>query len=144
MANKVFANNQEIACKAAAGKSIAAFPDPCFSPPSPPAGWIPIPYANTAYAKDTTNASKTVFISGKPVMKKDASYFKTSTGNEPAAGPLGIITGKKKGKAYFISWSMNVKIEGKNVDRHMDGMTHNHGSVPGNTAPWVYVDTATS
>jgi len=100
MANDVFANGLEIACKAADGKSIASFPDPCFSPPPPSSGWILIPYANTAYAKDTSNASKTVFISGKPVMKKDVSFFKTSTGNEPAAGPKGKSTGVKKGKAY--------------------------------------------
>ena len=143
MANDVFANGLEIACKAADGKSVAAFPDPCWTPPSPSAGWILIPYANTAYARDTANASKTVFISGKPVMKKDQSYFKTSTGNEAAAGPKGFFTGVKKGKAYFTSWSMNVKVEGKNVDRHTDGMTHNHGSVSGNTGVWKYIDTAT-
>ncbi len=140
MANEVFANDLEIACKAADGKSVACFPDPCFSPPSPSAGWILIPYANTAYAKDTTNASKTVFISGKPIMKKDVSYFKKSTGNEPAAGPKGQFTGVKKGKAYFTSWSMNVKVEGHNVDRHTDGMTHNHGSQSGNTGVWHYWD----
>ncbi len=141
MANNVFANGLEIACKAGEGKSVACFPDVCFTPPPPPAGFIPIPYANTAYAKDTSNGSKTVFIGGKPVMKKDMSFFKTSTGNEPAAGPLGIVTHVKKGKAYFTSWSMNVKIEGKNVCRHTDGMTHNHGSFPGNTGVWAFTDT---
>lgn len=142
MANEVFANGLEIACKAGAGKSPACFPDVCFSPPSPSAGWIPVPYANTTYAKDTSNASKTVFISGKPIMKKDVSFFKTSTGNEPAAGPTGIVTGVKKGKAYFTGWSMNVKIEGENVDRHTDGMTHNHGSKSGNTGIWHFWDTS--
>ncbi len=144
MANNVFANGLEIACKAADGKAIAAFPDPCFTPPSPPAGWIPVPYPNTAYAKDTANASKTVMISGKPVMKKDVSYFKTSTGNEAAAGPKGVVSGVKKGKAYFTSWSMNVKVEGKNVDRHTDMTTHNHGSKMGNAGPWYYADEANS
>jgi len=143
MANDVFANGLEIACKAADGKSIAAFPDPCWSPPTPTAGYIVIPYANTTFAKDTANASKTVFITNKPVMKKDVSYFKTSTGNEPATGPKGVVTGVKKGKAYFVSWSMNVKVEGKNVDRHTDSMTHNHGSMAGNTGVWKYIDTAT-
>ncbi|WP_417448441.1 PAAR-like domain-containing protein [Idiomarina abyssalis] len=142
MANNVFANGLEVACKAAEGKSVAAFPDPCWTPPSPPAGWILVPYANTAYAKDTSNGSKSVFITNKPVMKKDFSFFKTSTGNEPAAGPKGLITGVKKGKAYFVSWSMNVKVEGLNVVRHSDSITHNHGSQPGNTAVWTYIDTA--
>ncbi|VAW79003.1 hypothetical protein MNBD_GAMMA12-343 [hydrothermal vent metagenome] len=48
-------------------------------------------------------------------LKKIRPFFKTSTGDEPAAGPKGLITGVKKGKTYFTSWSMNVKIEGKNV-----------------------------
>lgn len=140
MANDVFANDLEIACKRADGKSKTCFPDPCFTPPSPSAGWILIPYANTAYAKHTSNGSKTVFISGQQIMKKDISYFRKSTGNEPAAGPKGQFSGVKKGKAYFTSWSMNVKVEGKNVDRHTDGMTHNHGSKSGNAGPWYYAD----
>ena len=140
MANQVFANDLEIACKAAKGASKACFPDVCFTPPSPPAGWIPVPYANTTFAKDTANASKTVFITNKPVMLKDHSYFKTSTGNEPAAGPKGIVTGTKKGKAYFRTWSMNVKIEGYNVTRHTDLMTHNHNPKVGNTVVWPYYD----
>jgi len=139
----VFANGMEVACKAADGKSVASFPDPCWSPPSPPAGPVVIPYPNTAFAKDLKNASKTVFISGKPVAKKNISYFSTSTGNEPAtrAFPMGVATRTIKGKAYFASWSMDVKIEGLNVCRHQDLMTHNHGSTPGNTGPWIYLDT---
>jgi hypothetical protein len=88
------------------------------------------------------NASKTVFISGKPVALKNKSYFKTSTGNEAAtrAFPMGVISHTIKGKAYFTSWSMDVKVEGFNVCRHMDMMTHNHASVPGNTGAWMYVD----
>jgi len=143
--NEVFANGMEVACKAADGKSVACFPDPCWSPPSPPAGPVVIPYPNTAFAKDLANGSKTVFISGKPVAKKNVSYFKTSTGNEPAtrAFPMGVVTHTIKGKAYFASWSMDVKVEGLNVCRHLDLMTHNHGSDPANTAPWKYVDEET-
>ena len=141
--NNVFANGREISCKAASGKTICCFPDVCFTPPRTPAmpTGIPIPYPNTAFAKDTVKGSKTVFISGKPVMLKNKSYFKKSTGNEPGCANKGIITRKTKGKAYFTSWSMNVKIEGKNVCRHMDLTTHNHGSTT-NTLPWAYIDTA--
>ena len=146
MVNEVFVNNREVACKAAEGKSVAAFPDVCFTPPrtqgSPPG--IPIPYPNTAYAKDTANGSKTVMITGKQVVLKDKSYFKTSTGDEAGCADKGIKTGKIKGKAYFNSWSMNVFIEGYNVCRHLDLTTHNHGSKPGNTPPWKYLDTSAS
>ncbi|MEJ2613110.1 MAG: DUF4150 domain-containing protein, partial [Candidatus Thiodiazotropha sp.] len=144
MANNVFANDLEIACKAADGMSNAAFPDPCFTPPPPNGGWVLVPYPNTAFAKDLANGSTTVFISGLQVAKKDVSFISTSTGNEPAAGPMGKKTGVKKGKAYFTSWSMNVKVEGLNVCRHTDSMTHNHASWPGNTSDWKYLDTKMS
>lgn len=145
MANKVFANGREVSCKAADGKTICAFPDVCWSPPPSPAGPIPVPYPNTGFASDTTNGSKTVKITGKEVMLKDKSYFKKSTGDEPAtmALPKGLITGALTGKVYFNSWSMDVKFEGENVDRHFDVTTHNHNSFPGNTPTWPYMDSMT-
>ncbi|KNH29521.1 hypothetical protein ACS77_02255 [Pseudomonas syringae] len=143
MANEVYANNMEISCKAADGKSVACFPDVCFTPPQAPPTppGVPIPYPNTGMAKDTTKGTRTVKITGKEVMLKDKSYFKTSTGDEAGNAPKkGVVTGKIKGKVYFIAWSMDVKFEGKNVVRHLDLMTHNHASAPGNTPPWVYTD----
>ncbi len=143
MANQVFANNREISCKSASGKSIAAFPDVCFTPPQAPPTppGVPIPYPNTGMAKDTTSGTRTVKISGKEVMLKDQSYYKTSYGDEAGcAAKKGVITSKNKGKVYFTSWSMNVKFEGKNVVRHMDLTTHNHASMPGNTPTWPYLD----
>ena len=145
MSNEVFANGREIACKAADGKSIGAFPDVCFTPPQTPATppGVPVPYPNTAYAKDTTKGSKTVKISNKEVMLKNKSHFKKSTGNEAGRAPkTGIVTRKIQGKVYFTSWSPNVKVEGKNVVRHLDLTTHNHGSATANTGPQVYVDSA--
>jgi hypothetical protein len=92
-------------------------------------------------AKDTTKGTRTVKISGKEVMLKDKSHFKTSYGDEAGNAPKkGIVTSKNRGKVYFTSWSMDVKYEGKNVVRHMDLTTHNHASQPGNTVPWPYSD----
>lgn len=143
MANQVFANSMEISCKSASGKSVAAFPDVCFTPPqAPPTPMgVPIPYPNTGLAKDTSRGTRSVKITRKEVMRKNKSFFKTSYGDEPGCAPKkGILTGKIKGKVYFTSWSMNVKVEGLNVVRHMDLTTHNHGSMPGNTPPWPYMD----
>jgi hypothetical protein len=144
MTNEVYANGMEIACKSAAGKSVAAFPDACLSPPSPPAGPLPVPYPNTAYASDASNGSTTVMISGQEVMLKDQSTFKKSTGDEAATKSLGmgVVTHAIQGEASFISWSMDVKIEGQNVDRHLDQMMHNEQSVPANTPTWPYLDAA--
>jgi hypothetical protein len=143
MANDVFANGREVSCKAADGKAICAFPDVCFTPPENPATppGVPIPYPNTGMAKDTTQGSKTVKVSGKEVMLKNKSHFKKSTGDEPgSAAKKGVLTSTNRGKVYFTSWSMDVKIEGQNVVRHLDLTTHNHMSFPGNTPPWPYID----
>ncbi len=143
MANKIFANNREVSCKAANGKSVAAFPDVCFTPPQTPGTppGIPIPYPNTGLATDTTSGSRSVRISGKEVMLKNKSYFKTSYGDEAGCAPKkGVMTSVNRGKVYFQSWSMDVKIEGENVVRMMDVTTHNHGSMPGNTPTWPYLD----
>lgn len=128
METHVYANDNEICSQAADGRSAAAFPDPCWSPPGPSAGPILIPYANTAFARDLQNGSATVFICATPVALKDVSWLANSTGNEPAtqAFAKGQKTGVIKGKAFFTGWSTNVKFEGLNVCRHTDPMTHNH------------------
>lgn len=146
MGNKVFANTREIACKAAAGKTICAFPDVCFTPPDkvpPTPPGIPIPYPNTGMASDTANGSKKVLISDKEIILKNKSYFKKSTGDEAGcAQKKGVITSKNTGKVFFQAWSMDVKIEGMNAARHLDITTNNHASSPGDTPPWSYLDGA--
>src|SRR3954463_13939207 len=101
----VFANGNEIACKAGANKVIAEFPDVCMSPPSPPAGPIPIPYPDTSMSTDMKNGSKTVMIKGEEVMLKDQSFYKTSPlGDESATNSFGanVITHVITGKTYFV------------------------------------------
>ncbi|MDE2048702.1 MAG: DUF4150 domain-containing protein, partial [Betaproteobacteria bacterium] len=87
------------------------------------------------------DGSSSVQISGQEVMLKDKSCFKKSMGDEAGCAPKkGVVTSKNMGKVYFTAWSMNVKVEGENVVRMGDLTTHNHGSVPGNTGPWPYLD----
>jgi hypothetical protein len=143
MGNEVYANNMEVSCKAASGKAVAAFPDVCFTPPQTPATppGVPIPYPNTGMASDCADGSRTVKISGQEVMLKNKSYFKKSSGDEAGCAPKkGVITSKNMGKVYFTAWSMDVKVEGENVVRHLDLSTHNHASTPGQTPPWPYAD----
>ncbi|MGU9648465.1 PAAR-like domain-containing protein [Salmonella enterica] len=144
MDTNVFINGREACSKATDGKSAGAFPDPCWSPPPPPVGPIVVPYSNTAYARDLQNGTATVFICKTMVAQKDRSFFSTSQGNEPATPGFqkGVSSGVIKGKAYFKSWSPNVKFEGLEVPRHNDLMTHNHGSTA-NTPPSYYMDSET-
>src|SRR5512139_3895303 len=103
MANEVYANGMELACKAGAGKTICAMPDVCFTPPENPATppGVPVPYPNTGFASDTSDGSKTVQISGKEIMLKNKSYFKKSTGDEAGcAAKKGVISSKNTGKVY--------------------------------------------
>jgi hypothetical protein len=139
--NQIFINGREISCKAGKGKALCAFPDVCFTPPqtgATPLG-VPIPYPNTAFDKDTSKGSRRVKVSKKETMLKNKSFFKKSTGDEAGRAPKkGIITSQNKGKMYFGAWSMDVKIEGKNVVRHMDITTHNHASLPANPPPTTF------
>jgi len=139
--NNVFANGREIACKAGSGKTVAAFPDVCFTPPENPATppGVPVPYPNNGYDSDTDNGSKNVCISGKEIMLKDQSNFKKSEADDAGnTAKKGMITSVIDGKVYFNSWSMDVKIESENVDRHFDLTTHNHASQIGQTPPWPF------
>ena len=145
MTNQVFANMMEVSCKQAAGKTICAFPDVCFTPPTAPPTppGVPIPYPNTGMAADCTSGSSTVKISGQEVMLKNKSYFKKSTGDEAGCAPKkGMINSKITGKVYFTAWSMDVKVEGENAVRHLDLTTGNHASPLANESiPWPHVDT---
>lgn len=143
MSHEVYANGRAVSCKKADGKSICAFPDVCMTPPQTPATppGVPVPYPNTGMASDTSDGSSSVKISGQEVMLKNKSHFKKSTGDEAGSAPMkGVVTQKNMGKVYFTMWSMDVKVEGENAVRMLDMTTHNHGSVPGNTPPWPYVD----
>jgi hypothetical protein len=130
MGSDVYANGMEVAGKASDHNVIASMPDVCLSPPSPPAGPVPIPYPNFAQSSDTTDGSKTVMAGGKEIILKDQSKYKKSTGDEAATKSLGMgvishnITGPVKHKAG----SFDVKVEGSAVVRHLDLTTGNHNN----------------
>jgi hypothetical protein len=129
----------EIAAKSGMGKVIAAFPDVCLSPPSPPAGPIPVPYPDTSFSTDLKEGSETVKLGGKPAALAQQSYYQPAAlGDEAATRAFGmsVITHQITGKTYFQAWSMDVSIEGKNVCRHLDITTSNHASYPGSTPPF--------
>jgi hypothetical protein len=143
MSNEVYANGRELSCKSGAGKTVAAFPDVCFTPPQTPATppGVPIPYPNNGMSSDCTDGSSTVKISGAEVMLKDKSYFRQSSGDEAGCAPKkGVVTSTNRGKVYFKAWSMDVKVEGENVVRHLDLTTHKHASEPGQTPPFPHMD----
>jgi len=133
MSATVNANDRTVVHKKSSGISTA-FPDMCKTPT--PAGPIPIPYPNIAMSSDTAKGSKKVKADGESIMLKD-SNFSTSTGDE-AGSANGVISNKIKGKAEFVNYSFDVKVEGKNVPRQLDMMLQNKGGAP-NTPPFPEV-----
>ena len=90
MGKNVFGNGMEIGAQASDHKCIAAMPDVCLSPPSPPAGPLPVPYPNTSFSRDLKDGTKDVFIGGQPVCKDSKSYYQTSPlGDEASTKALG-------------------------------------------------------
>ncbi len=143
MANNVFANGRELSCKSGSGKTPCAMPNVVWTPPqAPPTPMgIPVPYPTTGMTSDSSKGSRDVKISKKEVMLKNKSRFKKCLGDQPGKAPKkGFVTTQQGGKVYFNSWSMDVKIEGENAVRHLDITTLNHGSMPGNTPTWPFVD----
>ena len=132
MSNEVYANNMEVSCKAAAGKSIAAFPDVCFTPPQTPATppGVPIPYPNTGMASDATGGPTSVQCDGGNMPMVKGATYKTTSGDE--AGTLGgVISNATKGEAEFMMYSFDVKFDGKNVCRLGDPLFHNKKNIMG-------------
>lgn len=145
MTKNVFAGMWEIAAENGMNKSIARFPDVCMSPPSPPAGPIPIPYPDTSFSNNLKSASTTVLIGGKGAALAQKSYYKEPVlGDEAATRTFGanVVTHQITGKTYFQAWCMDVKFEGKNVCRHFDITTSNHASGGTTTAPLMAVEFA--
>jgi hypothetical protein len=119
-------NNLSVVHKDSGGVTIA-FPDVCKTPT--PGGPIPIPYPNIAQSTDTADGSKSVKMDGNPICLKD-SNFRMSTGDEAGSAGGGVISNKIKGKAEFVNFSFDVKVEGKNVARAFDLMLHNDKNTP--------------
>src|SRR5215813_6800102 len=119
-------NNLSVVHKDSNGVTIA-FPDVCKTPS--PAGPIPIPYPNIAKSSDTSAGSKTVKCDGNSVCLKD-SNFRMSTGDEAGSAGGGVVSNKIKGKAEFVNFSFDVKVEGKGVARALDLMLHNDKNTP--------------
>jgi hypothetical protein len=92
-------------------------PDVCKTPAAPSP--VPIPYPNIAQDSSAADGSKKVKYDKNPIMLK-TSNFSTSSGDEAGNAGGGVVSSKFKGKAKFVSYSFDVKVEGKNVCRHLD------------------------
>ncbi len=106
-----------------------AFPDVCKTPAPPSPSPVPIPYPNIAMSTDTAQGTKKVKADKQSVALQN-SNFAISTGDEAGSAGGGVISNKIKGKAEFVSFSFNVRFEGKMVPKAFDLMLHNDKNTP--------------
>ena len=126
--NFVLVNQLSVVHKGSSGVAMASAPDVCKTPS--PGGPVPLPYPNVAQSSDLVDGTTSVTVEGNSVAVKDCA-FATSTGDE-AGSAGGVASGVTKGKAKFVNYSFDVKVEGKSACRLGDPMTMN-GNGP-NTA----------
>lgn len=126
MSQTTFVNGRGIVHQDSGGSSTV-FPDVCKTPVGN--SIVPIPYSNTGLSKDTTKGAKTVKTDGCMPMLKNAEYRK-STGDEPGVNG-GVISGVNKSICQIVTYSFDVKFEGRNVCRLGDTMMHNKKNIIG-------------
>lgn len=123
------------------GVAAATLPNVC-KMPGPPAPFAPTPLPNIARSSSSPkNYSKNVKIEGKAVAIRGASF--TSSGDVSSKGTGGgLVSANTHGPIKFVGpGSMNVMIEGKNVQLLGDPVLNNCGpsGSPPNTATMLGV-----
>ncbi|MCY1023975.1 PAAR-like domain-containing protein [Pyxidicoccus sp. MSG2] len=111
------------------GGTVVGFPDVCKAPG--PGGPVPVPFPNIAKSEDLAGGSKSVTIGGASVALSTSSIARSS-GNEAGTAGGGVASGKTRGAAHPVTFSFDVRIEGKPVVRNLDLFTLNDR----NTAPF--------
>jgi hypothetical protein len=116
-------NGLALSHKGANGIAIATAPDVCKTPS--PGGPVPVPYPNIARSSSLADGTTTVTADGGNMCAIKGSKYATSNGDE--AGTVGGVKSNVNMKdAQWITYSMNVKMEGQGVCRLSDKMTNNH------------------
>jgi hypothetical protein len=119
--------------KGSNGIATATIPNIC-KMPGPPAPFVPTPLPNIGKSdKSPKGYSKKVKIEGNPVAIKGASF--NSIGDIASKGTGGgLVSSNTEGPTKFVGpGSLDVKIEGKNVQLLSDPMLNNCG--PSGTPP---------
>jgi uncharacterized Zn-binding protein involved in type VI secretion len=117
------------------GVATAAVPNVC-KMPGPPAPFVPTPLPNIGRSSlSPKDFSKTVQIEGNPVAIKGATFG--SMGDVASKGTGGgIVSSNVEGPTAFVApGSMDVKIEGQNVQLLGDATTNNNGTPPNASTP---------
>ena len=116
-------NGLSLVHRKSGGVSDATLPDVCLTPPS----GAPVPYTNTAFSKDLARGTRSIAVDGGNPAATSLSAFAKSSGDEPGSRG-GVASGTVGDEATFLSYSFDVKLEGRGAARLTDKMLHNAGN----------------
>jgi hypothetical protein len=116
MSRTITVNGLGISHKGSGGASTATMPDVCKTPT--PGGPVPIPYPNVSMSSSLSDGTTTVKVDGNMAAIKGCQYS-MSQGDEPGTVG-GVKSSTFKKESTFITYSFDVKFDGKNVCRHTD------------------------
>lgn len=120
---KVNGRDNSLIHKGSGHFSKATMPDVCKTPS--PGGPVPIPYPNISMSSSLAKGTTTVKADGGNMIGVKGSEFSMSQGDEPGtAGGVKSSTFKKE--STWISYSFDVKMDGKNACRLTDKKFQNH------------------
>ena len=103
--------------------SKATIPDVCKTPT--PGGPVPMPYPNISFSSSLSKGTKTVKADGGNMIAIKGSEFSMSMGDEPGTVG-GVKSNTFKKESTWITYSFNVKMEGKGACRLADKKFQNH------------------
>lgn len=137
MPTHVVVNKLGLTYKGTIGISTATIPDVCKTPS--PGGPVPVPYPNFALQSSLTKGTTSVTAKqGKMIAIKGSRYGR-SNGDE--AGTAGGVKSNVNMKGTdWITYSFDVKMDGKNACRHSDKKFHNNKNtvdLQGNVDPGI-------
>jgi hypothetical protein len=122
MPTHITVNGLGLTYKSTVGLSMATIPDVCKTPS--PGGPVPLPYPNIADQSTLQNGTTTVFAKGGKMIAIKGSQYSMSSGDEPGTVG-GVKSGVFKKATDWITYSFDVKMDGKNACRHTDKKFHN-------------------
>lgn len=120
MSHTVTANGLTVSHKGTGGFEMNSTPDVCKLPNN-----VPVPFAIISFSADLVRGTTTVFADGGNTIDCKGSAHSKCTGDEPGV-KKGILSGTQLHESTWITWSPNVRVEGRNISRLSDKMYMNN------------------
>lgn len=119
MPHTVAANGLTVSHKGTGGFEVNSTPDVCR------VGGTPVPFSIISHSRDLIRGTTTVFADGGHPLDCKGSAHATCTGDEAGTGK-GVISGTHLHESTWITWSPNVRAQGRNIARLSDKMFMNN------------------